>query len=118
MENRIENEDFYQPDLDDFEPELKVRPASLSEKLHAGLCVFADMVPTLFLKFGLVVIAMVAVYFNGYASSQRDFEQDIKAGWYVKNATKWEESERIQAEWKAKGCTPWGSECEKDEVTK
>lgn len=118
MENRIKTEEFIDVDLDEFVKELKVRPASMSKKFHAWLCSVADMIPTLFLKCGLVVIVVADVYFSGYVSAKNDFEQDIKQGWYIKNATKWEESARIQSEWKAKGCTPWGTECEKNEVTK
>ncbi|MBE1427020.1 hypothetical protein H4684_003704 [Desulfomicrobium macestii] len=92
MQNRIKNEDFYQPDLDEFEPELKTRPASLSEKLHGWICAFADKAPGLMLKGVLIAIAMAAIYFNGYATAQSDFERAVTNGWYVKNATKFEEA--------------------------
>lgn len=113
MEKQIKNEDFYQPDLGDFEPELKARPASLSEKLHVWICAFADKAPGLMLRGVLIAIAMAAVYFNGYATAQSDFDRAVDHGWYVKNATKFEEAAQIRAEWKARG-----TECEESEVTK
>jgi hypothetical protein len=88
------------------------------ERLNIWICSFADMIPGLLLKGGIIAIAIVALYSSGYESAQSDFDQDIEQGWFVKNATKWEEAEQIRAGWKARGCTPWGTECKKDEVTK
>ena len=118
MKNRIKNEDFYQPDLDEFEQDHEARPLSVSEKLHVWICAFADKAPGLMLKGVLIAIAMAAIYFNGYATAQSDFDKSVEQGWYVKNATKFEEAAQIRAEWKARGCTPWGTECEESEVTK
>ena len=111
MQNRIENDDFYQP-------EQEVRPLKISEKLHVWICAFADKAPGLMLRGVLIAIAMAAVYFNGYATAQSDFDRAVTNGWYVKNATKFEEAEQIRADWKARGCTPWGTECEEIEVAK
>jgi len=92
VKNRIETEEFIDVDLDEFEQEPKPRPASLSQKIHARLCSFADMVPGLLIRVVLVVVALGAVYFNGYATANRDFDRSVNQGWYIKNATKFDEA--------------------------
>lgn len=95
---RIEKEDAMEmeylddADLGDFEPEPKPRPASLSQKFHAKLCAFADKIPGLLIRCVLIAIALGAVYFNGYATANRDFDSAVNQGWYTKNATKFDEA--------------------------
>lgn len=79
-------------DMGDFEPEPTARPLTRSQKFHAWLCSFADKIPGLLLRLVLISIALGAVYFNGYATANRDFDRAVQDGWYIKNATKFDEA--------------------------
>jgi len=93
MGKQIENDDFLDDvDMCDFEPEPIARPLSRSQKFHAWLCNFADKIPGLLLRVVLIAIALGAVYFNGYATANRDFDRAVNQGWYIKNATKFDEA--------------------------
>jgi len=79
-------------DMGDFEPEPTARPLTRSQKFHAKLCAFADKIPGLLTRGVLIAIALGAVYFNGYSTANRDFDRAVNQGWYIKNATKFDEA--------------------------
>jgi hypothetical protein len=107
MQNRIENEGFYQPDLGDFKPEPEIETfgigswkigfaaepkQKISGKIKMWLDCFGHKIPGVMLRCVLILIAMTAIWINGYATASRDFERDVVAGWYIKNATKFDEA--------------------------
>jgi hypothetical protein len=98
MQNRGENEDFYQPDLGDFptEPEpiffgfgsWKVsytgdRALGFREKLDMWVCAYRGDIT----RGAVVCFALGVMWWTGHNSARMDFERAIRAGLYVENAT-------------------------------
>ncbi len=87
MQNRGENEDFYQPDLGDFTTPRKVsfrQKIDMWAKEHRG-----DMLRGIVIFFALGVM-----WKSGHTSATLDFGRAIQSGYYIVNATMFEQVEK------------------------
>jgi hypothetical protein len=65
---------------------------SFGAKVNMWLDCFGHRIPGVMLRCVLILIAMTAIWINGYAAASRDFDRDVASGWYIKNATKFDEA--------------------------